>query len=883
MPSNGDRKFDRQLTGSSQSRKVNARSARWSANATMAADRSVGRSVFGELVQAHRQRLRMTQEDLAQRTGLSVRTIREIEAGRVRVPRRTSVRLFADAFGLEGPDRDRFEAAGQAEPAPDEERLTPVPAQLPADVPGFTGRQRELADLDALLAAPTPDESAPGPGAGPVVISAVSGTAGVGKTALAIRWAHRTRDRFPDGQLYINLRGYDPEQPMTAADALARLLAALGVSDVPADEDDRAARYRSETANLRILILLDNAASGEQVRPLLPGASSCAVVVTSRDRLSGLVAVDGARRLDLDLLSTAEAVALLRTLIGPRVDAEPAAAAALAELCGRLPLALRVAAELAASRSGTPLGDLVVELSDDQRRLDLLRAGDDRRAAVTSVFSWSVRHLPPGVAQVFRLLSLHPGPDFDPYAVAALAGSDLERARRAVEVLVQAHLVHRAGPQRYGLHDLLRAYAARLAAERPAEERDAARDRLFDHELATAAAAMDVLFPSEAYRRPRVAPVPTPAPAFGRPEDARDWLDAELPTLVAVATAAAPDRPRHTIRLAACLFRYLDGGRHPEALTIQGLARDAARSVGDVSAEAHALTSLGSIHLRLGRVDEATDLLLRAFALFQQTTNEFGHARSLTYLARLEHHLGRYASSFDHHTAALAWFQRAGDEQSEAACLTSLAIVATDMGRYEVAVDHFEGALTIARRTGNLESEAYALNQLGGVERLLGRYEIAARHHERALALFRQGGRRTGQAWALVGLGDTYTGLGRPDQARAHHQRALEMFRDLGERSFEAWALNGLGEAERVAGNLGPADAHHRAALAIAAATAARDQQARAHHGLGQVYEALGEFGPAGDHYRQALAVYVDLGSPEAEQVRTRLAAVHDGQFSPRG
>jgi tetratricopeptide (TPR) repeat protein/transcriptional regulator with XRE-family HTH domain len=838
----------------------------------MTTHRCVGRSVFGELVQAHRQRLRLTQEDLAQRTGLSVRTIREIEAGRVRVPRRTSVRLLADAFALDGSDREDFEAAGLS----DGDRPSLGPAQLPADVPGFTGRERELAELDALFA---PDD--PGGGPGPVVISAVSGTAGVGKTALAIRWAHRCRDRFPDGQLYINLRGYDHDQPMTSANALARLLTTLGVTDVPADEDDRAARYRSETAGLRMLILLDNAVSGEQVRPLLPGTASCAVVVTSRDRLAGLVALDGARRLDLDLLPAAEAVALLRALIGPRVDAEPAAAAALAELCGRLPLALRVAAELSAARSSTPLGDLVVELTDDQRRLDLLRAGDDRRAAVTSVFSWSVRHLSPDVARVFRLLSAHPGADFDPYAVAALAGCDLDSARAAVDTLAQAHLIHRAGPHRYGLHDLLRAYAGRLAAAE-GDDLGQARDRLFDHELATAAAAMDVLFPAEANRRPVIAPGPTPAPGFDRPEEARDWLDEQMPTLVAVATAAAPDRPRHTIRMAATLFRYLDGGRHAEALVIQGLARDAAHRVGDRSAEAHALTSLGSVHLRLGQVEEAIDLVNRSLTLFRQTTDEFGHARALSYLGRLEHYLGRYASSFEHHTAALTWFQRAGDEQGEASCLTSLAIVATDMGRYEVAVDHFERALAISRRTGNVESEAYALNQLGGVELLLGRYASSARHQEEALGLFRQGGRRTGQAWALVGLGDAHRQLDRPDLARAYHQRALEMFRDLGELSFQAWALNSLGEDEFAAANVDAAHAHHRAAMDIAAATAARDQQARAHRGLGRIQQSQGDPGRARHHYREALAVYTDLGSPEAEEIRTRLAAVDQAHHNVR-
>jgi len=344
-----------------------------------------------------------------------------------------------------------------------------VPAQLPADVSAFTGRQEELSGLDRLLA--TTDQATGSAGAPTTVtIATVSGTAGVGKTALAVRWAHRVRDQFPDGQLYVDLRGYDPGQPVSAADALLGFLDALGVAgqDVPPAVDDRAARYRTEITGRRMLVVLDNAATVDQVRPLLPGAASCFVLVTSRDSLPGLVARHGARRLDLDLLPLADAITLLRTLLGPRVVAEPAAAATLAEQCARLPLALRVAAELAATRPTTPLGRLVADLADDRRRLDLLDAGGDRHTAVRAVFSWSYRHLPAKAAQAFRLLARHPAADLDPHVAAVLIDTSEDRARQLLDLLARAHLIqptgrHPADTGRYGMHDLLRAYATHLA------------------------------------------------------------------------------------------------------------------------------------------------------------------------------------------------------------------------------------------------------------------------------------------------------------------------------------------------------------------------------------------------------------------------------------
>ena len=400
-------------------------------------------------------------------------------------------RALADQLGIDpGPALRRLhQQILTADPALDlpqpggRVRRALVPRELPADVDRFTGRSAELAELDQLLAAGGGADRDTATAAGAALICVVAGTAGVGKTALAVHWGHRVRDAFPGGQLYVDLRGYDPGKPVTAAGALAGSLRALGVADqdIPADVGERAACYRSLLDGRRALVVLDNAASVEQVRPLLPGTPSCVVVVTSRDSLPGLVARHGARRLGLDLLPAGDAVGLLRELIGERVAADPVAAATLAAQCARLPLALRVAAELAAAGPDMDLAELAGELADQQRRLDLLDAGGDPRTAVRAVFSWSYRRLPADVARAFRLIGLHPGPDLDTFAAAALTGTSAQQAADLLRQLARGHLIHRAAPGRYAMHDLLRAYAAGAgragagsAGRPPAAERTAA-------------------------------------------------------------------------------------------------------------------------------------------------------------------------------------------------------------------------------------------------------------------------------------------------------------------------------------------------------------------------------------------------------------------------
>jgi DNA-binding SARP family transcriptional activator/Flp pilus assembly protein TadD len=701
-------------------------------------------------------------------------------------------------LGIEpGPELRRLHqqilTADQVLAAPDPAPV--VPRQLPGAPPHFTGRSAELAVLAGIL-----DHRA----GGTAVISAIAGTAGVGKTALAVHWAHQAAGRFPDGQLYVNLRGYDPGQPMTAAEALARFLRALGVpgQDVPPDEDERAARYRTLMAGKRMLVVLDNAASAEQVRPLLPGTSGCAAVVTSRGSLAGLVARDGAVRLDLDLLPLAEAVSLLRKLLGERVDADPDAAAKLADQCSRLPLALRVAAELAATRPAGQLAGLAGELADQQRRLDLLDAGGDSSSAVRAVFSWSFRHLDTGTARAFRLLGLHPGPDFDSYAAGALTGTALGESRRLIGRLARAHLIQPAGQGRYGMHDLLRAYARELTAEESEDDRRAALTRLLDHCLHTAAAAMDSLFPAERHRRPRLPSPVSAVPPVTDPALAQEWLDRERSVLIAVAAhAAGHGWHDHATRMALTLFRYLDtGGHYQDIVTVCSSALDAARLAADRAGEASALLYLGGASWRLGRYADAAEHLRKALALFRAVDDRPGQARALSNIGVVESCHGRYEAAARYHQQARAIFRAAGDRLGQARALDSLGGVLWQKGDHNQAAKHQRAALAIYRQLGERHGAGGVLLSLGAVEWRRGRYQEAAGHLRQALAVFREVGDRLGQARALSNIGVVEWWQGRYEQAAERHREAAAVFHEIGDQPGEAGALNAYGEALQAAG-----------------------------------------------------------------------------------
>jgi tetratricopeptide (TPR) repeat protein len=809
--------------------------------------------------------------------------------------------------------------------------LRVVPAQLPADVEIFTGRYQELADLDRLLtrtADPTAAAGFTGGDSTAVVITAVSGTAGVGKTALALRWAHRVRRAFPDGQLYVNLHGFDSEQPLSAADALAGFLRALGMpgQNIAVEVEERAAAYRSLLDGRRMLIVLDNASSVEQIRPLLPGAPSCVVVVTSRDSLAGLVARHSARRLDLDLLPLKDAVALLAALIGGRVQAEPEAATTLARLCARLPLALRVAAELAASRPTVSLAQLVAELANEQRRLELLDAGGDARTAVRGVFFWSYQHLPAIVRRAFRLIGLHPGPDFDPYAVAVLADTSYDQAEQIVDLLARAHLIHSPRPGRYGMHDLLRAYAIYLADVKDSEaEQRTGLTRLFDHYLATAAAAMDTLVPAEQHRRPRIPPPATPTPPMPDRAAARAWLDTERVTLIAVsAYTAARGWPGHTTRLSTTLYRYLDAGGHfPDGLTIHTHALHAARHTDEPAAEADALLNLGHIYWQQGQYGQAANHLQQALTLAREIGDRHGETNALLNLGIVDQRQSHYGQAANHLQQALTLAREIGDRVVETNALLNLGIVDRRQGHYGQAADHYQQALTLAREIGDRHGEANALDHLGTIYQRQGHYQQAADHHQQALALFRGIGDRHGEANTLLDLGTAYRRQGHYQQAADHHQQALALFREMGDRHGEACALNRVGETlvaihqpdhaiarytaaltitaqigdryeqarahnglahtHQVAGDLEQAVTHHTAALTLAAQIGERYEHARAHNGLAHTHQIAGDTNQARYHWNYALALYTGLGVPDAEAVHAHLTALDQAAEDDNG
>jgi DNA-binding SARP family transcriptional activator len=743
---------------------------------------------------------------------------------------------------------------------------TTVPAQLPADVRAFTGRTGELAALDRLLAPPEGGEP-------PMTVALLSGTAGVGKSALAVRWAHRVREAFPDGQLYVNLRGYDAEQPVAVADALAGFLTALGVRgpEIPPGVDERAGRYRSELTSRRMLVLLDNASSVEQVRPLLPGTGSCLVLITSRDSLPGMVAVHGAERVNLDLLPLADAVGLLRRLIGARVDREPSVAADLAAACARLPLALRIAAELAAARSDFSLTELVAELGDHQMRLDLLDAGGDPRAAVRAVFSWSYQHLPADAARVFRLLGLHPGDTVHVAAAAALTGLDVGEARRLLGVLSRASLIHVARGGRYGMHDLLRAYAAELATRHdPAPDRQAALTRLFDHYLAGSVEAMNALYPDD-------------DAAVGDPEAARKWIEAERPNLAAACTyGAAHGWYRHAIDLAGTLFRHLDaGGPVAEAATVTASAVSAARAIGDRDAQARALSDLGRLHRRQGRLVESAETYRQALLLYADLGERAAEAVALRNLGSVHWRLGDYRQAADHYRRAWKHYRRLGDEAGQADASVRLGLVDARLGDEAQATERLESALAHYTRLGDRFSEAYVVSLLARLSQRPDDLTQAADQLERSLVAVRQANDRTAEAYVLTDLAAVYARAGRLGEAAGHLGRALVLHRRIGDRASEAEALNDLGQVLRAAGDAAESRAQHDQALTLAREIGDRYEQGRAHDGLAATFAVTGDLDRGRTHRDLAGQIFADLAVPAAPKLAVVSSGAHPSPTAP--
>ncbi|MET7473011.1 tetratricopeptide repeat protein [Streptomyces sp. NPDC005648] len=668
---------------------------------------------------------------------------------------------------------DRRSATG-APPRPSHD----IPAQLPMSVGDFTGRAEELARLDDLLAEVERHPTA-------VVVSALSGTAGVGKTSLAVHWARQVRAEFPDGQVYVNLRGFDPGgAAVGVGEAIRGFLDSFGVpaDRVPRGLDAQAALYRSLLAERRVLIVLDNARDADQVRPLLPGAPGCLALITSRNRLTGLAVTEGAHLLPVDLLTPAEARALLAARLGAvRMAAEPAAVDEIVVRCAGLPLALAVVAARASGLPGLPLAGLAEELRTADRRLDPLDGGDSL-TGVRSVFQWSYRMLSPEAARLFRLLGLHPGPDTALPAAAALAGVAAPAARTLLAELVEAHLLTEHRPGRYTFHDLLRAYAAELTAGHDGEDtRHTAVHRLLDHYLHTAYAA-DALLTRR--RDPMTLAPAVPGALPGRPtgpDEALAWFAAEYSVLLSVVQQGQPGFETHTWQLATTLGTFLERQGHWQALAdAHAIALDSARRGHDKAGQANAHRGLGLAWHRLGSPDRGREHYLLGLGLFQELGNHAGQARVRQNLAIAASARGDHAEALEHARLSLDHFRAAHDRGGRAIALNEIGWYLAKLGDHREALTHCRQALVAVQEIGDLNGEAHTWDSLGYVHRLLGRFAEAVDCYEQALRLFRKTGDRRSEGIGLAYLGDTLDAAGEPEAARAAWTRALAVFDELG-------------------------------------------------------------------------------------------------------
>jgi hypothetical protein len=632
-----------------------------------------------------------------------------------------------------------------------------APNQLPAELLGFTGRVHELSQLDRLLLRQVE--------AGRVAV--LSGPPGVGKTTLVVHWAHRVASRFPDGQLYVNLRGFDPDaSPVPPDQAIRACLRSLDVPPhrIPTGQDELAAFYRAELADRQILLVVDNARDTSQVRPLLPGSASAAVVVTSRHRLPGLVVSNGAQPVSLDLMSAEESRALLSGRLGAaRVDAEPDAVEAIIEHSARLPLALAVAAARAHTDSRLTLTALAGELAEAGQRLNALAVGD-ALSDVQTVFSWSYHALSGPAASLFQVLGLHPGPDISVAAAVSLAGQAPADTCRGLGQLVAANLLSEHAPRRYALHDLLRAYAVGLAGQLDAALRHAAITRMLDHYVHTAHAAARLI-----HEHLDPMPVPPAAPAPGtRPEhigdvpEATAWLaDERRVLLAAIQDAAGSGFDRHAWQLTWTIDRALDlGGHWHELADAWRIALGAAGRLGEPGAEAFSRRMLAVVNTQLGR----------------------------------------YGEAYHHHQRALDGYHRSGDQLGAAHTHRSLANQCWRQGRIREAVQHGERALVLYETTADRRGQAFALNDVGWYHVLLGEPAQALARCERALDLFGELGDRVGQAHAWDSLAYTHHHLGDHRRAVECYHRALALFREIGDRYEEAATLARIGDTHQAAG-----------------------------------------------------------------------------------
>ncbi|MGW1974342.1 BTAD domain-containing putative transcriptional regulator [Streptomyces sp. NPDC001889] len=744
-------------------------------------------------------------------------------------------------------------------PAPAPARVSrPVPRQLPPPPAAFVGRHREMAFLDDRLRTPIGTDRV-------MVISAIGGAGGIGKTWLALRWAHDHLAHFPDGQLYMDLRGFDPSaEPVPPATAVRAFLDALGVGpqEIPADPHAQAGLYRSLAADRRLLILLDNARDTDQIRPLLPGGAHCTVLVTSRGHFDALRATHGSRGLTLDMFAADEArEVVVRALGRDRVAAEPEAVAGLLRLCAGLPLALAIAAARAASRPDFPLAALVTELQDAGGRLDALSAGDlttDLRA----VMETSHRALDDSAAEVFALLGTAPGPDISLPAAVALTGLPLRRARLVLRALEAAHLVSQHVPGRYRMHDLVRLHAVERGRDLPHASRDAAGARLYRWYRAALLRAVTEVDPLSETRPEESAEPPPGVPAFESADAAWAWLDEEYTHLTALlASAAARGRHSWVVELALALrIPFLHRRRIPDWIGVYTVAARSARHTADANAEAELLANIAVAHCLGGRTEESLPWFRQALAAYRATGNDAGAAGVAGNLGNAYVLLARYADAERTLDEARDAFHRLRALRGEANALNSLGRLATLRGATAEALRRLDRAAELFREAGDGYGLGHCLVNSGAARGDAGEWGPAVRCHEEALALFRRTGDRGGEAEALSKLVVSRVhqdpGTARdvlPEPPLVLHERALALARTAGDLALEAEIHNDTGRTALLLGDPRTAELHHRCALGIAGSH--REEELRAHQGLGDALHALGRTEEADQEWARARRV----------------------------
>ncbi len=746
-----------------------------------------------------------------------------------------------------------------------------TPDLLPADIADFTGRDEQVRALCSALAGDGGRQASGGGRA--VVVSAVAGQGGVGKTTLAVNVAHRLRPAFGDGRLYVDLHGAG-RAPADPAEVLARFLRALGMDGpaIPDGLDERAELYRQRLAGRHVLVVLDNARDEAQVNPLLPGSPTTAVLVTSRSRLGALA---GADLVELDVFEPEQALRLLGSVVGTaRVAAEPAAAVELARLCGHLPLAVRIAAAKLAARPHRRIADLVERLADEHCRLDELAHGG---LAMRASVGLSYQGLDQRARRLLRHLGLLAAPEFAGWVAAAVLDTTPAEADELVERLVDARLLQVSGPHRYRFHDLVRVFAhERADAEDTAGERRAALGRALGGWLALAERAHRITYGGDYVIIHGSAPRRLPDGHDELLADPLGWLETERLAIVAAVRQAAEldadefawDLAQSSVTLFAIRW-YLD-----DWLVCNRHAMAATRRAGNRRGEAAILCGFGCWHEAHGRYRHALRCFTRASAIFDGLGERHGHGLAQAYVSHIARRLGRFELALASADRARSASREVGDRAAEASALRSTAQTHKALGRTELVQAPLDEALAMLAATGNLRDQAQVLHEVGELHLRRGALDHAEPAFGRVLAITRELGDRIGEAFALQGLGVCLSRRGRPDEAETRLTEALRLARDTGIRFIEGRVLVALGEVAQAQGRPARAVARLRAAVEVSVELGSPLWQARALHRLGSAYRDGGDPAAAGAAWQRSLALFRELGSAEAGQVVQSLAAL---------